>query len=92
MTTEHQAEQLELSDRDRQMLDFETHWWKYAGTKETAVRETFDLSVTRYYLALHALIGQPEALAYAPLTVKRLQRLRTDRARQRSARRVGFDC
>ena len=27
-----------LSDRDREILEFERQWWKYAGAKETAVR------------------------------------------------------
>lgn len=38
-----------LSDRDRDILEFERHWWKYAGAKEQAVREKFDMSSTRYY-------------------------------------------
>ncbi|MDX6374124.1 MAG: hypothetical protein QOD98_3112, partial [Nocardioidaceae bacterium] len=33
-----QAEESALSDRDREILEFERHWWKYAGAKETAVR------------------------------------------------------
>ncbi|TIE23478.1 hypothetical protein DIZ48_16045, partial [Legionella pneumophila] len=33
---------------------------------------------------------RPEALAFDPLLVKRLRRLRSDRQRQRSARRLGF--
>ena len=37
-----------LSDRDRDILEFERQWWKYAGAKETAVREKFDMSSTRY--------------------------------------------
>ena len=36
------GEQPGLSDRDRDILEFERHWWKYAGAKETAVREKFD--------------------------------------------------
>ncbi|KAB2807970.1 DUF3263 domain-containing protein [Pimelobacter simplex] len=33
---------------------------------------------------------RPEALAFDPVLVKRLRRLRSDRQRQRSARRLGF--
>ena len=33
-----------LSDRDRSILEFERQWWKYAGAKEQAVRDLFDLS------------------------------------------------
>ena len=49
-----------LSDRDREILEFERQWWKYAGAKETAVREKFDMSSTRYYQVLNALIDRPE--------------------------------
>jgi len=80
-----------LSDRDRGILEFERQWWKYAGAKETAVRDKFDMSSTRYYQVLNALIDKPEALAADPLLVRRLRRLRASRQRQRSARRLGFE-
>ena len=80
-----------LSQRDRDILEFERHWWKYAGAKEQAVREKFDMSSTRYYQVLNALIDRPEALEHDPLLVRRLRRLRATRQRQRSARRLGFD-
>jgi hypothetical protein len=81
---------MSLSDRDQDTLDFEVSWWKYAGAKEQAIREKFDESATRYYQRLNHLIDTPEAMAYAPLTVRRLQRLRKTRERQRSAQRLGF--
>jgi len=81
----------ELSARDAAMLAFERQWWKYAGAKEQAVREKFDMSSTRYYQVLNALIDRPESMAYDPLLVRRLRRLRATRQRQRSARRLGFD-
>jgi hypothetical protein len=80
-----------LSERDGEILDFERQWWKYAGAKETAVREKFDMSSTRYYQVLNALIDRPEALEADPLLVRRLRRLRSARQRQRSARRLGFE-
>lgn len=78
----------ELSARDQAILEFERQWWKYAGAKETAVREQFDMSATRYYQVLNSLIDRPEALAYDALLVHRLRRLRSQRQRQRSARRL----
>src|SRR4051794_37782400 len=81
----------ELSPRDAAMLDFERQWWKYAGAKEAAVREAFNMSATRYYQVLNALIDKPEALEADPLLVRRLRRLRAARQRQRSARRLGFE-
>ncbi|MGL5861737.1 MAG: DUF3263 domain-containing protein [Phycicoccus sp.] len=81
----------ELSDRDREVLAFERQWWKYAGSKETAVRELFDMSSTRYYQLLNVLIDTQAALEYDPMLVKRLRRLRSSRQRARSARRLGVD-
>lgn len=80
-----------LSDRDREILTFERQWWRYAGAKEQAIRDLFGMSATRYYQILNALIDCPEALAFDPMLVKRLRRLRTARQRARSARRLGND-
>ena len=80
-----------LDERDQSILAFERQWWKYAGAKEQAIRELFDMSATRYYQVLNALIDRPEALAYDPMLVKRLRRLRASRQRARSARRFGVD-
>ena len=81
----------QLSARDQEILAFERQWWKYAGAKEQAIRELFDMSATRYYQVLNALIDRPEALVHDPMLVKRLRRLRTTRQRTRSARRLGMD-
>ena len=80
-----------LSERDQEILAFERQWWKYAGAKEQAIRELFDMSATRYYQVLNALIDRPEALASDPMLVKRLRRLRSARQRARSARRLGIE-
>lgn len=81
----------ELSERDQQILSFERQWWKYAGAKEQAVRELFDMSATRYYQVLNALIDSPAALAHDPMLIKRLRRMRSSRQRARTARRLGID-
>ncbi|OYN84723.1 DUF3263 domain-containing protein [Parenemella sanctibonifatiensis] len=78
-----------LSERDERILAFERQWWKYAGAKEQGIRDEFDMSATRYYQLLNALIDTPEALATDPLLVKRLRRLRSQRQRARSAKRLG---
>ena len=78
----------ELSAVELEILEFERQWWKYAGAKETAVRERFDMSSTRYYQVLNVLIDRPEALEADPLLVNRLRRLRAARQRQRAARRA----
>ncbi|MEX0706172.1 MAG: DUF3263 domain-containing protein [Nitriliruptoraceae bacterium] len=80
-----------LDARARGILDFEREWWRHAGAKEQAVREHFDLSPTRYYELLNRVIDDESSLAYDPMLVKRLRRLRAARQRQRAARRVGAD-
>jgi len=81
----------DLPARDRAVLAFERQWWRFAGAKETAIRETFGMSATRYYQVLNALIDRPEALVADPLLVRRLRRMRAARQRQRSDRTLGTD-
>ena len=80
-----------LTNREREVLAFERQWWKYAGAKEQAIKELFDMSATRYYQVLNALIDSPSALEADPMLIKRLRRLRASRQRQRSARRLGMN-
>lgn len=80
-----------LSRREYEILNFERQWWKYAGAKEEAVKELFQMSATRYYQVLNALVDNPAALAADPMLVKRLRRLRASRQKARAARRLGFD-
>ena len=80
-----------LSRREHDMLAFERQWWRRPGAKETAIRERFAMTPTRYYQVLNALVDRPDALAADPLLVRRLRRLRAARQRARSARRLGFE-
>ena len=72
-----------LTERERRVLAFERQWWRHAGAKEQAIRDTFGLSATRYYQLLNALLDNPAALAADPVLVARLRRLRASRARNR---------
>ena len=87
----HEEAAASLSDRDRRILEFERQWWKYAGAKEQAIRELFDMSATRYYQVLNTLLDNPAALEADPMLVKRLRRMRASRQRARSARRLGIE-
>ena len=80
-----------LEARDAEILEFERTWWRSPGAKEQIIRERFDMSPTRYYQVLNALIDSQAALAADPLLVKRLRRLREERRRNRSAARLGLD-
>ncbi|PSK99653.1 uncharacterized protein DUF3263 [Murinocardiopsis flavida] len=84
------AEDSDLGERDRRILIFERQWWKLEGSKEQAIRDEFGFSATRYYQLLNGLVERPDALAFDPLTVKRLRRVRADRRRQRTARSLGI--
>lgn len=76
----------ELTERERDILDFEALWWRQPGAKEQEIRRRFDISATRYYQLVNALLDRPEALTYAPATVNRLRRLREARAAVRGGR------
>lgn len=80
-----------LTARDQEIIAFERQWWKYAGNKETAIKELFDMSATRYYQVLNGLIDTTAALEFDPMLIKRLRRQRAQRQRARSARRLGID-
>ncbi len=73
-----------LSDLEVRILDFERQWWKYAGVKDAAIKELFNLSAKQYYELLNNLIDRPDALAASPLLIKRLRRLREARVSSRS--------
>lgn len=72
-----------LTDRDRAILDFERSWWTQPGPKETAIRERFELSATRYYEILNELLEDADAMDHDPLLIRRLRRLRDRRRRMR---------
>jgi len=72
-----------LGARERAVLEFERRRWKHAGAKEQAIRDEFDLSATRYYQILNALLDDPAALAHSPALVGRLRRVREARQRAR---------
>jgi hypothetical protein len=84
-----QVAALGLTSRELAMLAFERRWWRVAGAKETAIRDRFGLSPTRYYQVLNALVDRSEALAADPLLVRRLRRVRAARQRTRPSRGPG---
>jgi len=75
-----------LSELESRILEFERSWWRFAGAKESAIKELFDLSAPRYYQILNDLIDRQEALEASPMLVKRLRRLREARTNARTTR------
>ncbi|KAA0235226.1 MAG: hypothetical protein JJLCMIEE_01552 [Acidimicrobiales bacterium] len=74
---------MELTQRDKAILDFERGWWTQPGPKAAKILELFELSSQRYYQILGELVGSQAALEYDPLLVRRLRRLRDRRRRER---------
>lgn len=74
---------VDLTERDKAILDFERAWWHETGPKESLIQERFELSANRYYEILGELLESPEASEYDPLGVRRLRRLRDRRRKAR---------
>ncbi|WP_288337879.1 DUF3263 domain-containing protein [uncultured Gordonia sp.] len=66
-----------MTDEDRALLDFADKQWRYAGNQADAIMAQFGLSVTRYWQKVNRLLDTEEALAYNPVLVNRLRRLRS---------------
>ena len=81
----------QLTELERDVLDFERQWWKLPMAKEHAIRATFGMAGPAYYQILNALIDRQEALAADPLLVKRLRRMRAQRREQRDAAQAHTD-
>ena len=79
-----------LTKLEIEMLDFERTWWRYAGVKESSIKELFNLTPPAYYQLLNNLIDRSEALLAEPILVMRLRRLRDSRTAQRSSSKLGF--
>jgi hypothetical protein len=78
------SEEPSLSAQDRAVLALERRGWPPGGgTKERVIRERLEMSPTRYYQLLNALLDDPSALAHDPVTVNRLRRIRDERRAQR---------
>jgi hypothetical protein len=74
---------IDLTARERAMLDFEREWWRSEGRKEDRIRARFAVSASSYYRTLQGIIELDAAQDYDPLTVKRLRRQRDQRRRVR---------
>lgn len=74
-----------MTEQQQEILAFEARWWRYAGSKEQAIRDELGLSPTRYYQLLNRLLDTPAALTADPVWVHRLHRIRGARAERRSA-------
>ncbi len=61
-----------LTEGDRAILDFECSHWRAPGPKDEAIEMSLGLSAADYYERLRSLVLGGAALAYDPLTTKRV--------------------
>ncbi len=80
---------MELSERSRDIVDFERIWRALPGTKAASIRDRFGLSDSRYYQILNEVLDEPGVAAYDPLVVKRLRRRRERLRRARFESQYG---
>lgn len=84
---DHSDDESGLSDLERDVLTFEGAHPRHSPAKEDAIRRRFGRSSAQYYQILATLIEAPAALAYDPLVISRLRRIRDARAVERDERR-----
>jgi hypothetical protein len=68
------VKEVSMTADEMEMLDFEREWWRHAGTKEQEVLLRWGLSAAEYRGRLIGIALRPEAMAYDPLTVRRIRR------------------
>ena len=72
-----------IDERQRAMLEFERNFWTFDEPREAMIRARFQCSADEYYAELNELLELPAAMEHDPLVVRRLQRLRLRRRRER---------
>jgi hypothetical protein len=80
---------LGLDELTLRVLEFERSDGRRRRSKDRAIRERLEITPTRYHQLLLAALERPEALAFDPMLVRRLRRLRDARRHTRFARRLG---
>ena len=74
---------MSFNESDRAIIDFEREWRNVSGAKADTIRSTLGLSASTYYRRLGELLDSPAALAYDPLVIRRLRRVRLRRRAER---------
>jgi hypothetical protein len=62
-----------LNEEDRAILDFERGSWLEPGPKDQSIELSLGLTAGDYYERLRSVVSRSAALAYDPLTTKRVQ-------------------
>jgi hypothetical protein len=74
----------ELSDGDRELLDFEADHPRSGVAKDEAIRRLLNMPPPRYYQLILALVDVPVAVEYNPQLAARVQRRRRSASSARS--------
>lgn len=78
-----------LTEGQKQILDFAGKNWSNAGERENDIRSTFGYDSTRFFHRLHSLKDHPEAVAYAPTVMRRVNEV-IERSRESGRRGRGY--
>ena len=71
----------DLTDRQRELLDFERTWWQFDESREELIGARFGCSPDEYDAELDQVLLHPGAMRHDPLVVRRFQRRRLRRRR-----------
>jgi Protein of unknown function (DUF3263) len=71
----------ELTDRQRELLDFERTWWQFDDSRDKLIRARFGCGPDEYDAELDQVLEHPGAMRHDPLVVRRFQRRRLRRRR-----------
>ena len=71
----------DLTDRQRQLLDFERTWWQFDESRDELITARFGCSPDEYDAELDEVLDHPGAMHHDPLVVRRFQRRRLRRRR-----------
>lgn len=74
-----------MDDVDNRVLELAGRDYRRPGSLDRAARAELDLSPIAFWQRLNALLDDPEALAAAPMLVRRLRRRREAATAQRRA-------
>jgi hypothetical protein len=75
----------ELSDRDRELLEFEAAHPKAGVAKDEAIRRSLGLTPTRYFQAISALLNRQATIEAFSALAKRLVRQRSVKSAARNS-------
>lgn len=67
-----------MTDVEKRMLELAGARWNYAGSLEQTVRDELGISLTRFWQLVGRMLDREDVMAYDPVTVNRLRRIRGD--------------